>query len=56
MTVVRTSAEDKAATPVAVAASGMLTSSQFDQLAEVPPALTWFANIDNRHAARTRTT
>ena len=29
------------------APSGSLTPVQFQQLAEVPPAVTWFANIDN---------
>lgn len=51
MTIERTST-DKGATPVAVAAAGMLTSAQFQQLAEVPPALTWFANIDNPQTRR----
>lgn len=32
--------------------SGTLTASQFHQLAEVPPALTWFANIDNPQTRR----
>ena len=29
-----------------------LTVSQFNQLADVPPALTWFANIDNEQTRR----
>jgi integrase/recombinase XerD len=33
-------------------APGALTSLQFHQLAEVPPALTWFANIDNEQTRR----
>jgi integrase/recombinase XerD len=32
--------------------STALTASQFSQLAEVPPALTWFANIDNPQTRR----
>ncbi|MGV8953847.1 MAG: tyrosine-type recombinase/integrase [Cypionkella sp.] len=51
MTIERTS-KDKGATPMAVAAPGMLTSAQFQQLADVPPALTWFANIDNPQTRR----
>jgi integrase/recombinase XerD len=30
----------------------MLTAAQFHQLADVPPALTWFANIDNAQTRR----
>jgi integrase/recombinase XerD len=30
----------------------VLTAAQFHQLAEVPPALTWFANIDNPRTRR----
>lgn len=30
----------------------MLTAAQFQQLAEVPPAMTWFANIDNPQTRR----
>lgn len=37
--------------PVA-APSGALTAAQFHQLADVPPALTWFANIDNAQTRR----
>jgi site-specific recombinase XerD len=33
-------------------ASVSLTDAQFHQLAEVPPALTWFANIDNPETRR----
>lgn len=29
-----------------------LTDAQFQQLADVPPALTWFANIDNPQTRR----
>lgn len=32
--------------------SGNLTAVQFQQLAEVPPAITWFANIDNPRTRR----
>jgi integrase/recombinase XerD len=32
--------------------SAMLTATQFHQLAGVPPALTWFANIDNPQTRR----
>ena len=32
--------------------SSALTSVQFHQLADVPPALTWFANIDNPQTRR----
>jgi hypothetical protein len=52
MAAVRTSTGDRAATPVAVATPGMLTSAQFQQLAAVPPALTWFANIANPETRR----
>ncbi|WP_312184032.1 site-specific integrase [Massilia timonae] len=31
---------------------GNLTAVQFQQLAEVPPAITWFANIDNPRTRR----
>ena len=34
------------------AASVSLTAAQFHQLADVPPALTWFANIDNPQTRR----
>lgn len=34
------------------APSGNLTAAQFQQLAEVPPAITWFANIDNPRTRR----
>lgn len=34
------------------AASVSLTAAQFHQLADVPPALTWFANIDNSQTRR----
>lgn len=33
-------------------AAGALTTLDFHQLAEVPPALTWFANIDNPQTRR----
>ena len=33
-------------------AKASLTEAQFHQLAEVPPALTWFANIDNPQTKR----
>lgn len=35
-----------------VTAQGQLTSHGFAQLADVPPALTWFANIDNPQTRR----
>ena len=38
--------------PGAVAQERALTAAQFQQLAEVPPALTWFANIDNPQTRR----
>lgn len=31
---------------------GILTAAQFQQLSDVPPALTWFANIDNLQTRR----
>ncbi|HJU99497.1 MAG TPA: tyrosine-type recombinase/integrase [Burkholderiaceae bacterium] len=34
------------------APSGKLTTVQFQQLAEVPPAIAWFANIDNPRTRR----
>lgn len=34
------------------APSGNLTALQFEQLAEVPPAIAWFANIDNPRTRR----
>lgn len=37
---------------VVVGAVGALSAAQFQQLAEVPPALTWFANIDNPQTRR----
>lgn len=52
MTIKRTPTEDKATSLVAVAAPSMLTSAQFQQLAAVPPAMTWFANIDNAQTRR----
>jgi integrase/recombinase XerD len=30
-----------------------LTAPQFQQLADVPPAVTWFANVDNPQTRRT---
>lgn len=36
----------------ALPAKASLTEAQFHQLAEVPPALTWFANIDNPQTKR----
>ena len=33
-------------------ASTALTAAQFQQLADVPPAMTWFANIDNPQTRR----
>ena len=38
--------------PTAAAIDRSLTAVQFDQLADVPPALTWFANIDNPQTRR----
>lgn len=38
--------------PGAMAQERALTAAQFHQLAEVPPALTWFANIDNPQTRR----
>lgn len=38
--------------PAELSKGGMLTSAQFQQLADVPPALTWFANIDNPQTRR----
>ena len=29
-----------------------LTSAQFSELADVPPEIEWFANIDNPHTRR----
>ena len=40
----------KSALPTPVS-KGLLTRKEFQQLADVPPELEWFANIDN---ARTR--
>lgn len=37
---------------IITSASAALTTGQFDQLADVPPALTWFANIDNPQTRR----
>lgn len=37
---------------VVARASMKLTAVQFQQLADVPPALTWFANIDNPQTRR----
>lgn len=37
---------------VSPASGAMLTSAQFHQLAAVPPALAWFANIDNPQTRR----
>lgn len=37
---------------VAVRPSSMLTAAQFQQLADVPAAMTWFANIDNPQTRR----
>jgi integrase/recombinase XerD len=37
---------------IAVPAGATLTVAQFHQLADVPPALTWFANIDNPQTRR----
>jgi site-specific recombinase XerD len=37
---------------LAVAPTSMLTAAQFQQLADVPPVLTWFANIDNPQTRR----
>lgn len=36
----------------AVPAPRALTTAEFHQLADVPPALTWFANIDNPQTRR----
>lgn len=38
--------------PTAAAIDRSLSAVQFDQLADVPPALTWFANIDNPQTRR----
>lgn len=42
------------ASPSPATASGIsiLTAAQFQQLAEVPPEIEWFANIDNRQTRR----
>ncbi len=40
------------ATPAAPAAGSALTSAQFRKLAEVPPEIEWFANIDSRQTRR----
>lgn len=37
---------------VTVHSGALLTAAQFQQLAAVPPALTWFANIDNPQTRR----
>jgi hypothetical protein len=42
--------QQKTALPTPVV-KGLLTRKEFQQLADVPPELEWFANIDN---ARTR--
>lgn len=39
-------------TVIATQSPLVLTASQFHELAEVPPALTWFANLDNPQARR----
>jgi site-specific recombinase XerD len=39
-------------TDLAVPAPRALTAAQFQQLADVPPAMTWFANIDNPQTRR----
>ena len=36
----------------AAPASSTLTAAAFHQLADVPPALTWFANINNLQTRR----
>jgi integrase/recombinase XerD len=44
---------DQPPTPIAPArASRMLTAAEFHRLADVPPAVEWFANIANRHTRR----
>ncbi len=40
------------ASPAAPAAGTALTSAQFRKLAEVPPEIEWFANIDSRQTRR----
>jgi site-specific recombinase XerD len=40
------------AAPVSPASGSALTSAQFRKLAEVPPEIEWFANIDNRQTRR----
>ena len=40
------------ADPAAPASRSALTSAQFRKLAEVPPEIEWFANIDNRQTRR----
>lgn len=37
---------------LAIRADTMLTAAQFHQLADVPPEMTWFANIDNPQTRR----
>src|SRR5690348_12225949 len=39
-------------TPAAPASGSALTSAQFRKLAEVPPEIEWFANIDSRQTRR----
>lgn len=52
MIIKRTPTGDNTAPLVAVESPGMLTTAQFHQLADVPPAMTWFANIDNPQTRR----
>jgi site-specific recombinase XerD len=40
------------ATPASPASGSALTSAQFRKLAEVPPEIEWFANIDSRQTRR----
>lgn len=40
------------ATPAAPATGSALTSAQFRKLAEVPPEIEWFANLDSRQTRR----
>ncbi len=43
---------DKNLVPVSAASSRPLTAPEFHQLAQVPPATEWFANIDNPNTRR----
>lgn len=49
---IENTASQLALVPGAAPQERALTAAQFRQLAEVPPALTWFANIDNPQTRR----